>query len=771
MPIPIDEKVDLLWKQGVYGNAKTAMAADKTGSNETIPFPTIVYPNAIWKDSSFIPAQPPVAPSAIIEPYAGANRIRATTDPTSTPNLTWLATAVHGDVSSRLSGFVDSTFGSNYSVKVYIGDPNVGPAARIFPDTTGEEWVFNYVSGVLMFMGNAIPAPKAATIGSGTVSVVGDGIYLEAYQYVGETGVGGDQIDDGFELRLGGQSGWSGAVPLDDSTSVSEAIDLINIKLGDVEGGVPTDGFQLVMGDVETEGDGSWSPGAVPITNDMKMSEAYDRLNEIVAKVIPAGPPDFPNATTLAITNTAGTSPLLAVGVTDNSGGGSGYSAGSAVTRITAAGISSNTFNDVGPGDSGTVAALVNGVAVGQRLLTGTGDNGTYNGLVIADQHGYPVSNPNFFTSIDISLSLLAASIGINKARISHGGAGQTNDVYFVRDAVTAAPALSVGSVAQAAAGTLAYSSSIPHYNTGASLTVGASISNLAGETYYGGADPLVISGTNAIIAAQTYTYAGLGITTPIARQTLTATAITPVTVNVNPTNVHNVGQIQGVAKNVNGASSATTLSTTNILVKNGTAGARIDELSVTVTGLGSLPNASNAVSVVLGGGDTPAGSPTAWTSSTAINTYDATVVGGVLKHDQTDYTSYLPAGPNLSVGRSAAQYRTFSFKRASRSTFKVVVTGTYAGCWIKLPGVSDATPNAPNGWWNGFQAYDGAGVPGEAGDTNAGCALGTVMSGASGTFTLTFGTESSTNATGNEILIRFKLNAGQQITALSFTN
>ena len=59
----------------------------------------------------------------------------------------------------------------------------------------------------------------------------------------------------------------------------------------------------------------------------------------------------------------------------------------------------------------------------------------------------------------------------------------------------------------------------------------------------------------------------------------------------------------------------------------------------------------------------------------------------------------------------------------------------------------------------------------GETGDTLAGCAVGAVMSGGSGAFQITFGTESSTNATSNEILIRFRLNAGQSITALSFTN
>jgi hypothetical protein len=44
-------------------------------------------------------------------------------------------------------------------------------------------------------------------------------------------------------------------------------------------------------------------------------------------------------------------------------------------------------------------------------------------------------------------------------------------------------------------------------------------------------------------------------------------------------------------------------------------------------------------------------------------------------------------------------------------------------------------------------------------------------MGGASGTYVATFGTQTSTNATGNTILVRFKLAAGQSVSALSFTN
>ena len=39
------------------------------------------------------------------------------------------------------------------------------------------------------------------------------------------------------------------------------------------------------------------------------------------------------------------------------------------------------------------------------------------------------------------------------------------------------------------------------------------------------------------------------------------------------------------------------------------------------------------------------------------------------------------------------------------------------------------------------------------------------------GTFTCVFGTESSSNDTGNRILIRWKLTSGQSITAMSFTS
>lgn len=543
----------------------------------------------------------------------------------------------------------------------------------------------------------------------------------------------------------------------------------VDILSNAITNSIVADGFHLVLGNVVTDGDGSWTPGAVTLTNTVKVSDAVDQLNEVLGKLVPAAPPAFPNANAISVTS-VGSSPVLASGVTDNAS--SSISAGTSVTRITGNLSSANTFNQMGPGENGTLALVINGSTVGSRTLTGSGDNGTYSGLVISGQADYPASTPGFWKAVNVSISGATASTGVNSVKITDTAAANTAVVYFVKDSVTSNPAVTLSTVAQGSAGTLAYSSSVPHYGSSATLTVGGSISNLAGQTYYNG-NPLSISATNSILSTQAYSYTTTGISTPIPQNTTAATAITPVTVNVSGTNVHNVGQVTLTATNVNGTGTATPA--TLILVKNGSAGSRIDEFSVPVTGLGTSPNANNAIRVGMATGNTPVNSASTWVQSASLNTWDAAVVAGVLSCNQTNYsTGYLPAGPNLT-GQASAQYVTFSFNRTALSQFKIAITGTYAGVWISLPGVSDNSGTSPNAlggaWWDAYKSYNGAGVPGGTGDTLAGCASGTVMNGASGTYQITFGTASSTSATSNTILVRIRLNAGQSITALSFTN
>ena len=97
MAISDSEKVDFLWKK-FFGTSKTASAADKLASNETIPSPNTVYPDTIWKDSADIPGAPPTenASDSVVGVFTSFDRIRLTSDPTSPPNVAWLAATTFG---------------------------------------------------------------------------------------------------------------------------------------------------------------------------------------------------------------------------------------------------------------------------------------------------------------------------------------------------------------------------------------------------------------------------------------------------------------------------------------------------------------------------------------------------------------------------------------------------------------------------------------------------------------------------------------------------
>ncbi len=178
MAISDAEKIDFLWKKVIFGTSKTASSANKSGSNETIASPLPVYAGNVWTqaDPGNIPTVPPGSTTAVVEKLYGADRIQMTMDPTSPVNQSW----------TSAGGFIPTTFGSGYLVRVWLGDPNGIKAARIFPDTTNQEYVFDYVSGTLNFTGT-IPSGISATIGTGTVSVAVDGVYIEAYKYTGTT--------------------------------------------------------------------------------------------------------------------------------------------------------------------------------------------------------------------------------------------------------------------------------------------------------------------------------------------------------------------------------------------------------------------------------------------------------------------------------------------------------------------------------------------------------------------------------------------------------
>lgn len=175
MAISDAEKIDFLWKKVIFGVSKTATNSSKDGPNETIASPGAVYANQIWAqaDNTNIPSVPPAADTAVV----AFKSLALTSDPTAPANQSWLAG--EGD-------FIPPTFGSGYLVKVYLGNPEGPKAARLFPGTTGEEYVYDYVAGVLNFVA-AIPNNKPASIGTGNCTIA-DGVYIQVYKYVGLKG-------------------------------------------------------------------------------------------------------------------------------------------------------------------------------------------------------------------------------------------------------------------------------------------------------------------------------------------------------------------------------------------------------------------------------------------------------------------------------------------------------------------------------------------------------------------------------------------------------
>ena len=549
----------------------------------------------------------------------------------------------------------------------------------------------------------------------------------------------------------------------------------------DASSAASADGFQIGLGDVTAHGDGSYAGGAITLTDTTKISSAIDSLNETLGLLVPTAPGDFPNSETLTVSST-GNSPYLANGAVPNrtSGGTLPASAGASVTRVTDTTPNSSQIDNF-RSDSGTLAAVVNGSTSGSVTFDGTDKNGTYTDLRVSGYADSPSDTPGFFTESDAQIRIASAlDSGWNRIQMTKSDTNDTNEVYFVVDDLTGSPTIASGSITGDSAGSSAYSSGIEHFSSGGTVTVSnMTMTNLAGETYRNG-NPITISGSDSIISSQSYSYSDVGVSTPIARQTTSAQSLSALTVNINGTNRHTSGTLTATGTNVNGSGSQSISNT--ILLKAGTARSTdVDEQNISIPSgasggnrvyLGSGATGDNP----LGAGNLPSSSLT-WTSTQDLTAsgfaHEAAVVGGILSSDQTDYTSgYWPDGNAIDYsGKDATQYFTFYFAKSALSTFSISITGSYSGLLIGLPGVSDSNSTSPNAaggaWYDAFTLYDGSGNPGGTGN-GAGCANGTVASGSSGSVSITLGTESTTNATNNVVLVRVKLASSDSISALS---
>lgn len=194
MAVTLEQKVDFLLKKFGYVAAKTGavtgsasgLGQQKGPTQEAIASPLIIPSSTVWGQSDSIPSTPPTlaGETGVVYSYIPSSPLQLTLDPTVSSNRTWLCHETFDDTTSTLLGnWIDGgNFGPSYYIKVYKNDPTVS-ANELYPNTTDNEWFFDYSAGVLNFNDSNIPYNPAS-----------DDLYLVGYRYIGETGHGNASI-------------------------------------------------------------------------------------------------------------------------------------------------------------------------------------------------------------------------------------------------------------------------------------------------------------------------------------------------------------------------------------------------------------------------------------------------------------------------------------------------------------------------------------------------------------------------------------------------
>lgn len=548
--------------------------------------------------------------------------------------------------------------------------------------------------------------------------------------------------------------------------------------------------------------------------------KVYDVVGNIAA-------PANLSTKTISFSSSVGTSPYLVAGFANNRATTVVYTAGTAVNRTT---LSSGTINTVAMtsfaynASAGILSAYVNDIDNGSITLSTGNDSGTNMSLVLDSESDYnlltsagvattfasSIYSPGLFSGLKahVAKSASAVSAGVNSLQLRHSTSGNTNVVEFVKDDVVNAPTvdLSGATLTEGTAGTYRYISGVPYYNSGSptlTLTTG-NIYDWIGQTFlgpYNTATPFTIqAGTNyesttgAVVTTQTKTYAQLNTSAPSSfltgnypnadtgKDSSNKATIGPQSIALTASSVSSVQDIQFKATNVNGTGTASTFSKKVQVFTATPTGFVEDSIACAVGG-------TNAVAkriVITGTGATRVYNSSTnyytsglWTGAQTIAGTDSAVVRwNKLQHFNTDLsTGYLPVGPDLATGRSGTQFFFGAFTRTARSSITVTISGTIRGLYFALPGTAIDAASSLNGWIDASVAYNGSGVPGantgSGGNGSNGCAVGTLVPLGSAisaqTYTISFGTASSTNSTGNQILFSIALNSGDTVTSWSF--
>ena len=530
---------------------------------------------------------------------------------------------------------------------------------------------------------------------------------------------------------------------------------------------------------------GGFKSGAFTINNTDHTKDSINELNFILGKLVP-DPPDTINGESFSLTGTAGVGRLCqGFTPTNNTGGDLTPSAGTQYTRNTDSTITSNFLTEYGPGDAGTVTGFINAVGVGTTSLTAGDNSGVRDMIQIANDEDAANSSRNtgitsqFYEIYDVRFINATSPDGFNKAFFTHDSSTSAKTFWYEDPSTVSAPVISFSPITYPSSPTLSYSSGVPHYTqaSGNAFTYVLTVTNASGDMYNTNTFLTSDGQGNAFQNSGSKSYTNFaGGTNPPTRNYGVGTGVTTLITSI-PRDLHTTVTSNHFTRYDARTPYGNHLNqrigfTTAINLMGTTARTNvIDEDNILISSLGT--GSGNATRVNAGStGDNPTPVFTSWGGGSAgsVATYEAIVRGGILRHDTTNYASYLPAGPNYSAGRSGTQYFQIELIRSNVSEFRISYTGSCTGCFVCMPNNSAWTTSlsGTNGWADMFQAYRGAGVPTSG---EPGCSSGGLMDNNGGTFTCVFGTESSSNDSNNRILIRWKLTSGQSITAMSFTS
>ena len=668
-------------------------------------------------------------------------------------------------------------------IDISIANANVGintnsPAERL--DVNGNILANNIFSNVTVSSVGNVIGGNILTIGDVSATGIVTGTTLSA---IGNILTGNIIIPAVGNISVGNVNINNLLDPVANSDAATKFY--VDAQTGNVSANVIGNLIQL-----GTNSQGALISNAVTLTTGTSVTNGIALLNQVLGKLVPPSPSNFPGGQTLTISSLS-TYRMANIVQTDNTpGANKSVAAGATVTSVRrAATYATNTISTVGPGDTGVITAVRNGANVGNVTLNTAATpsaNGTYGGnLVITNNFDYNQANANiaagFWYVFSAAISGTAAPAGWNEIYIADSAVANTNTPSWYYDTSSpGTPSFTSTTMTPPGSTTLLYSSTIPHYTNVNQFAIGTTVANVSGNMYP--TSNVLASGSAggsfAAPASVNYNASNIGSNTLNAFQSASFTTTTNVTTGFG-------SSATGPSMSVNNSYATGTLTLTTalgniVLYKSGNATA-IDEGNIVVTSVGT--GSGNAVRIINPGtGNTPTytGSEAAFNSqSSTLQTYDATVVGsgsqGVLKHDQTNYsTGYLPSGPDLSTGRTGTQYFTFKFVRTDVSKFDITYAGNIADMWVALPGSVIDSSSSANGWINMTTAYAGAGYPGvnSPGNGSDGCSLGGVVvpnvTTASVSKTCTFGIVSSSSTADNEIYIRIALTSGQTVTGLS---